>query len=263
MAASIRVHGVSSPILVRPHPAKPGTYEIVYGERRYRGSIAAGQTTIPAIIRDIDDKTVAELQLVENLQREGVHELDEARGYERLMRDHDQTAGQIAERISKSEKYVWDRLKLLALIPELQKRFYDGRFSAGHAIILARLSEGRQRYAAEHRLAESLSVRALGQAMLQKVAAEPKDNLTPEPKAFSSGRRPPLQSHDFRAAAEAILAAARSGNPEARQALAAIMADMGRRGGEARKKRTTKAERRAWALKGNHVRWRKHGKPKR
>lgn len=115
LAANIRQHGVLQPVLVWPSPdAEPGTYELVAGARRFRASRIAGRETIPASVRKLTDTECLELQLIENLQRADVHELDEARGYATLMQMQPETytVETLAVKIGRSEKYVYARLRL-------------------------------------------------------------------------------------------------------------------------------------------------------
>jgi ParB/RepB/Spo0J family partition protein len=141
---SVKTNGILQPILVRPGGGTKA-FEIVAGERRYRAAKAAGLETVPAVIRQLTDEAVIECQVVENGQREDVHPMEEASGYHALMRITKHDVGWIAGRVGKSEKYVYDRMKLLELIKEAQKLFWDGKFSAGHAIILARLTPAQQK----------------------------------------------------------------------------------------------------------------------
>lgn len=155
LTESIKEKGVVQPILVRPHaPGKDAVfskYEIVTGERRYRAAKAAGLTDIPAMIKDLSDQDALEIQVIENLQRANVHPLEEAEGYAALNRRPGCNAGVIAAKIGQSEKYVYDRLKLLSLIPKAKEYFVQGKFTAGHAIILARLSPDQQKMCIESR----------------------------------------------------------------------------------------------------------------
>lgn len=148
LAASIEHYGVLQPILVRRRVSTDG-YELVAGERRWRASRLAGRTTIPAIVRDIDDAEVLGIQIVENLQRENVHPIDEAIGFQRLIAEARLEVMDIASRVGRSKEYVYGRLKLLALSEELQRIFRAGRITPGHAILLARLSPADQQRASE------------------------------------------------------------------------------------------------------------------
>jgi ParB/RepB/Spo0J family partition protein len=145
---SVRRHGVLQPVLVRVRVQTSaqsrggplaGHYELVAGERRYRAAKAAGLEEIPAIVRELEDVEVLEIQVVENLQRTDLHPLEEADGYQQLMRRGYDVA-KISERVGRSVKYVYDRVKLLALTKKAQELFLEGRFTPGHAILLARLS---------------------------------------------------------------------------------------------------------------------------
>jgi ParB/RepB/Spo0J family partition protein len=140
LAASISANGVLQPILVRPMPIS-GTikYEIVAGERRWVAADRAGLAHIPATVRDMTDAQILEAQLVENIQREGLHVLEEAEGYAELMKVGDLTAEQIGDKIGKSRSYVYARLKLLDLIPAARDALNSGELDASKALILARI----------------------------------------------------------------------------------------------------------------------------
>lgn len=143
LTESIRRLGVLQPVLVRKRETKAG-YELIAGHRRLAASKAAGLDEVPAIVRDMTDAEALEVQLVENVERADIHPLDEAAGYARLMTVHKYDAQRIADRIGRSARYVYDRVKLLQLIPDLQTMFLDGRISAGHAVVLARLTPADQ-----------------------------------------------------------------------------------------------------------------------
>jgi len=150
LADNIRLHGVLQPILVRPMPAgESGFYELVAGARRYRASKLAKRETIPATVRELTDTQCLELQLIENLQRADVHELDEARGYVALMQlqPDTYTVETLAEKIGRSEKYVYARLRLTHLVDEVQQAFYAGKLTVAHAFEIARLQQADQRRA--------------------------------------------------------------------------------------------------------------------
>jgi ParB/RepB/Spo0J family partition protein len=144
LAASIAAKGVLTPLLVRVNSAG---YEIGAGHRRFRAAKMAGLTEVPAIVRVMDDDAFLELLTVENLQREDLHPLEEAQGYHQLIATKRYDAARVAEKVARSEKYVYDRLKLLSLIKPAQQLFLDGKFAAGHAILLARLRPDDQRRA--------------------------------------------------------------------------------------------------------------------
>jgi ParB/RepB/Spo0J family partition protein len=138
LAASVRALGVLEPVLVRPQAyceAGP-LYELIAGERRWRAAQIAG-VQVPAIVRELDDDQVLEVQIVENLQREGLHELEEAEGYEELLK-RGMSAEEIAHKVGKSRSYVYGRLKLCALCEELREALYAGAISASIALEIAR-----------------------------------------------------------------------------------------------------------------------------
>ena len=150
LADNIRQYGVLQPVLVRPlQGSETGFYELVAGARRFRASKLAKRETIPATVRELTDTQCLELQLIENLQRADVHELDEARGYATLMQLQPETytVETLAEKIGRSEKYVYARLRLMHLIHEVQEAFYIGRLTVAHAFEIARLQPDDQRRA--------------------------------------------------------------------------------------------------------------------
>jgi ParB/RepB/Spo0J family partition protein len=138
LADSIREHGVVEPILVRP---KGDRFEIVFGARRFRASKLAEQTTIPAIVRTMEDVDALETTVIENLQRADVHPLEEAEGYEQLLEQKDRkyTVDDLAAKVGKSKAYVYARLKLLALCKEARAAFYEGKLTASTALLVARI----------------------------------------------------------------------------------------------------------------------------
>lgn len=140
LAATIKVHDVIQPITVRPNPTGRTLYELVVGECRWRAAKLAGLDDIPAFWRELDDKQVIEIQVIENLQRRDVHPLEEAEGYELLIKRHGYTAEQIADKIGKSRSYVYGRLKLTALCELAREAFYAGKLDASTALLVARIS---------------------------------------------------------------------------------------------------------------------------
>lgn len=155
LAESIKEKGVIQPIVVRPAGDK---YEIVSGERRVRASKMAGVDTIPAVIRELDDHQALEVMVIENLQREDVHPLEEAEGYEALIKKHGyKSAEDIAVKVGKSKWYVYNRLKLCDLIPENRKLFYSGEISPSVALLVARLRPQDQKAAGRAVAGDTLS----------------------------------------------------------------------------------------------------------
>ena len=147
LADSIKAHGVLEPLVVR----KGGQhYEIIAGERRYRAAKIAGLVELPIRVIDIDDDAMLELMVIENLQRDDLTPMEEARAYGDLVgrrADRVEAVKAIASKIGKSASYVWDRIKLNDLVPEAKKLMESGRITAGHGVVLARLKPEDQKRA--------------------------------------------------------------------------------------------------------------------
>lgn len=144
LANSLRASGQLDPLLVRPSQNGKGGYEIAAGACRRRAAPLAGFTHLDAIVRDLDDATFVEIVNVENRQRNNLNAMDEARGFVDWMKTAGLKIPDIAGRIGLSEKYVYDRVKLLQLIPALQELLVNGTITPGHGIILARISKEDQ-----------------------------------------------------------------------------------------------------------------------
>jgi len=144
LTQSILDKGVLVPLLVRPNGAG---FEILAGERRYRAAKRAGLAEVPVIVRQINDADALELILIDNLQREDLSPLEEAEGYKQLMLHGRYDVARIAERIGRSVKYIYDRVKLVQLIPQAKTLLAFDRITAGHAILLARLKPDEQKRA--------------------------------------------------------------------------------------------------------------------
>lgn len=157
LADSIRKVGVLQPIIVRP---LADGYQIIAGERRWRAATAAGLETVPVRVMACTESEALALALIENLQREDLNPMEEARGYRRLLTEHKMTQAELADRVSKSRSAVTNTLRLLDLSPEIQDMLYDGRLSAGHArAILSIPDEDRRMTLARKCVDEGLSVR--------------------------------------------------------------------------------------------------------
>jgi ParB/RepB/Spo0J family partition protein len=158
LAESIKTQGVLQPILVReilegkaswPFPnvapqTPSGRFEVIAGERRYRASKLAGLTEVPCFVRNLTDMQVLHAQVIENLQRDDLHPIEEAEGYEKLMQQQDDngklfTAESIGGEVGKSKAYIYARLKLLALCTEARQAFFDGDLDASTALLIARI----------------------------------------------------------------------------------------------------------------------------
>lgn len=157
---SISKHGVLQPILVRPLIA--GGYQIVAGERRYRASLQAGLSEIPAIVRELDDKETMEIALIENLQRKDLTPVEEALGYDALMKNHGFTQEQVAESVGKSRPAIANALRLLSLPQPVIDLLAEGLISAGHARALVGIEdEETAMNIANEIIDKGLSVRAV------------------------------------------------------------------------------------------------------
>lgn len=140
LAATLAVHGVLQPVLVRPLPEGGSGYELVFGARRFRACAIAGLTHIPATVRELTDAQALELQLVENSKRDDVHPLEEADGYRELHETHGYPIEEIAAKVAKPETFVQQRLKLCALSESARAAFLDGKLTTATALLVARLT---------------------------------------------------------------------------------------------------------------------------
>jgi ParB family chromosome partitioning protein len=166
LAASIREHGVLSPLTVRP--IADGFYQIIAGERRWRASRLAGLTEVPARIMAADDRAAMELSLIENLQREDLNPVEEALGYQALQREFKMTQEEIAARMGKSRPVVANALRLLSLPQELLELVRSGALSTGSARALATIGRREDMVEAAKKVVdEGLSTRQAEQLAKQ------------------------------------------------------------------------------------------------
>ena len=173
LAESIRENGIMQPLIVRP---REGSYELIAGERRWRASQIAGLARVPIVIRDVDDRTALELALVENLQRENLDPIEEAKGYAQLVDQFDLTQEEVAAKVGKNRATVANALRLIKLPAEVQTYVRDGLLSSGHAKVILGLKHAKDQIAAAKRvIKKELSVRqteellgALGQSTPDK-----------------------------------------------------------------------------------------------
>ena len=155
LAASISARGVIQPVIVTPYG--PGRWRLVAGERRWRAAQRAQLHEIPAIIRDLDDREITALALIENLQREDLNPIEEARAYHRLSEDEGLTQAEIAKLVDKSRSHVANLQRLLSLPPLVIELVEEGRLSMGHARALVGVENALA--LAEQAVARNLSVR--------------------------------------------------------------------------------------------------------
>lgn len=159
LKSSIQQAGLLQPVVVRPAPGGSG-FELIAGERRLRACQALGWEKIPAVRRDVDDRTVLTLALIENLQRDDLSPVDEARGYERLIAEFELTQQDVAIAVGRDRSTVANALRLLKLPDAVLQMLHDGHLSVGHARALLALDDPRTVTAlAREATAQGLSVR--------------------------------------------------------------------------------------------------------
>src|SRR5438093_8181348 len=144
LTASIRKAGLLQPVVVRQAPGGNGAFELIAGERRLRACQALGWEKIPAVKREVDDRTVLTLALVENLQRDDLSPVDEARGYERLIAEFSLTQQDVADAVGRDRSTVANALRLLRLPDAVLTMIHEGHLSVGHARALLALEDLRQ-----------------------------------------------------------------------------------------------------------------------
>ncbi len=175
LADSIKQHGIIQPILVRQ--MSDDSYKIIAGERRWRAAKIAGLKTIPAIVRDSVGSEIAEIALIENLQREDLNPIEEALGYRTLMDEHNFTQEKLSERLGVNRSSIANSLRLLNLTSEVRDLLISGDISEGHAKVLLKLTdEKQQEAAAEQIIIEQLSVRET-EKLIERILTD-----KPEPK---------------------------------------------------------------------------------
>jgi ParB family chromosome partitioning protein len=157
LAESIRAQGVMQPVLVRP--LADGRHEIIAGERRVRAARLAGLETVPVLVRDVPDRAAAAMALIENIQREDLNPLEEARGIERLVGEFGLTHEAAAEAVGRSRSAATNLLRLLKLKEPVQAMLRDGAIDMGHARALLVLDGAAQIQAAQEIAARGLTVR--------------------------------------------------------------------------------------------------------
>lgn len=176
LSDSIAKHGLIQPIAVRA--LDNGFYQIIAGERRWRASRMAGLEEVPVVIIDADDKKTAELALIENLQREDLNPIEEAKGYQSLLDDYGLTHEEVAESVGRSRPAITNSLRLLSLAPAVLDLVEKRELSAGHArAVLSISNKALQLEAAKEIIEKGLSVRK-AEALCSKISSPKKE--TPE-----------------------------------------------------------------------------------
>jgi ParB family transcriptional regulator, chromosome partitioning protein len=178
---SIRELGVLVPVLVRP--LSGDLFELIAGERRWRAAAAALLETIPAIVREHDDRSSLELALVENLQRENLDPLEEAMGLQHLIDKYGLTQEQLAQRIGKGRPTIANALRLLALSDPIKAQVRAGAISAGHARALLALDPAEREAVAQRIARDGLSVRVVERLGTHKTIAPPRGTRSGARKA--------------------------------------------------------------------------------
>jgi ParB family chromosome partitioning protein len=159
LSESIRNHGLAQPLLVAPS-AVPGEYELIAGERRWRASQMAGLKEVASIVRQVNEKERFQLSLIENIQRENLNAIEEAKAYKRLAEEFTLTQEDLARVLGKDRSVVANLTRLLTLPEEIQDAIAQGVISSGHGKILAGIDDtAKQRQLAEQILREKLTVR--------------------------------------------------------------------------------------------------------
>jgi len=195
LAASIAARGVIQPVIVRAHPGQPGRYQLVAGERRWRAAQRAQCHEIPALVRQLTDREVMALALIENLQREDLNPIEEARAYHRLAEGEGLTATEIARMVDKSRSHVANLQRLLTLPEGVIALVEQAKLSMGHARALVGV-EGAEALA-EAAVARGLSVREVEQLARRKhreVGTGPR-RARMETKSAESADVAAVQSH--------------------------------------------------------------------
>jgi ParB family chromosome partitioning protein len=198
LSDSIQSRGIIQPIVVRGLPDMPDAYEIVAGERRWRAAQKAGLHDVPVVVVDIDDKTSLEFAIIENVQRSDLNAIEEAAGYERLMREFSYSATELAQVLGKSRSHVANTLRLLNLPEGVQAMVVNGALTAGHARAL--LAVGDPEAVARRVVEQSLTVREV-----ERIGQEEQAGARPEGAGKArAGRVKPEKDADTRALEKAL-----------------------------------------------------------
>jgi ParB family chromosome partitioning protein len=166
LAASMKSTGVIQPVIVRK--VESG-YQLIAGERRWRAARLAGLTAVPAIVRDVDSFTQAQMALIENIQREDLNPMDRAQSYRALIAQLGLTQAELAARLGEDRSSIANFLRLLELTPEVQRRVHEQQLSLGHGKILAGVDDAKE----QERLAKLVIDKELSVRALEKLIQDP------------------------------------------------------------------------------------------
>lgn len=170
LAESIKEHGIVQPVVVRT--LADGRYELIAGERRWRACRKIGMKKMPAVVREYGDLEAAAVALIENIQRENLNPLEEARAYRILMEDFDLTQEDVSKRVGKSRPFVGNMVRLLTLPEEIQHMVMESQISAGHARAILGISDKDRQISAARRIIKSQMNVRQAEGLAKSLAAE-------------------------------------------------------------------------------------------
>ena len=177
LSESIKQYGVLQPLLVQK---KDNYYEIIAGERRWRAAKLAGVKEVPVVIKDYSSQEVMEIALIENIQREDLNPIEEAKAYQRLIKDYRLKQDEVAEKVSKSRAAITNSLRLLKLDERVQDMVMEGKISSGHARTIISIEDKDKQYMIAQKIFdEKLSVREVEKLMKTLEAPEKKEKKLP------------------------------------------------------------------------------------
>ena len=177
LSESIKQYGVLQPLLVQK---KDDYYEIIAGERRWRAAKLAGVKEVPVVIKDYSTQEVMEIALIENIQREDLNPIEEARAYQRLIKDYRLKQDEVAEKVSKSRAAITNALRLLKLDERVQDMVIEGKISSGHARTILSIDDNDKQYMIAQKIFdEKLSVREVEKLMKSLDKPEKKEKKLP------------------------------------------------------------------------------------
>jgi ParB family chromosome partitioning protein len=192
LSESIKTLGVLQPILVRP--LGEGRYQIVAGERRFRAATKAEIAQVPVIIRDLSERETLEVAIVENVQRQNLNPIEEAKGYQRLIDEFSFTAQEVAERVGKDRATVANLVRVLRLPVQVQDLLREGKISVGHAKAILTVKEPSAQISLAHKVIdEGLSVRSLESIVGREVVLDAPKRVAVERQVVEAPQFPEIE----------------------------------------------------------------------